>query len=233
MRVEAKADPGASVRGSSPPQSDAILPFQWALGQAVHSLAPKVKEHVLQAPGTVVTYRGRMRVWRDAGWKGRLAGRLLRVGALARTMFPETGENVDFEMQHSVATEPDGGLSMTWIRTFRFTQVSRRFDALMRFHQDRGPVVDWIGGLGCLQVELCPTVEAGAIVVRSRREWLRIGPWKIPIPEWLKGRPQVREWQEPDGTLWIRVEIHNTILGHCFGYEGSYRRSETPGPGSA
>jgi len=36
------------------------------------------------------------------------------------------------------------------------------------------------------------------------------------------GWPLVSEWQEPDGSLQIRVEIHNTLLGHFFGYEGRY-----------
>lgn len=139
-------------------------------------------------------------------------------------MFPETGEDVDFEMEHTVATEADGCLTMTWARTFRFSGATRRFDALMRFGKDRGPVVDWIGGLGYLQVEFCPTVEGGAIVVGSRRQWLCLGRWRIPIPEWLKGRPQVREWEDPDGTLRIRVAIHNRALGHFFGYEGVYCR---------
>ena len=98
------------MRDYSPPQSDTSFPFQWALGQGVHTLAPKVKDHVLQTPGTVVTYRGRMRVWRDGGWRGRLASCLLQVGALAKTMFPETGEDVDFEMEHAVSTNPDGCL---------------------------------------------------------------------------------------------------------------------------
>jgi hypothetical protein len=207
------------------PRCDTRLPFQWALGSAVHTLAPKVKEHVLQPPGTVVTYRGRMRVWRDTGWRGRVASALLQLGALARTMFPETGEDVDFEMEHAVSTDPDGCPTMTWMRTFRFNGLNRRFEALMRFREDRGSVVDWIGGLGCLQVELRPTVEDGAIVVGSGREWFCLGPYRIPLPGWLTGRPHVREWQEPDGTLRIRVEIHNTILGHSFGYEGAYCRS--------
>ena len=225
MMVGKGADLRPSIRGHLPPQSDTGLPFHWALGQAVDTLAPKVKEHVLQTPGTVVTYRGRMRVWRDTGWRGRIAGWLLHLGALVKTMFPETGEDVDFEMEHAVSTDADGCLTMTWARTFRFNRASRRFDALMRFRKDRGPVVDWIGGLGCLHVELCPAVEDAAIVVRSRREWLCLGPRRIPIPGWLTGRPHVREWQEPNGTLRIRVEIHNSILGHFFGYEGDYCRT--------
>jgi hypothetical protein len=210
---------------------DTRLPFQWALGQAVHTLAPRVREHVLQRPGTVVSYRGRMRVWRDTGWRGWLASWLLHLGAMAKTMFPETGDDVDFEMEHAVSTDADGCLTMTWTRTFRFNGISRRFDALMRFHQDSEPVVDWIGGLGCLQVELCPAVEDGAIVVRSRREWLCLGRHKIPIPGWLKGCPYVREWQDPQGALRIRVDIHNRVLGRFFGYEGAYSRAHAPSDG--
>lgn len=205
-------------------QTNNGLPFQRALGEAIHGLAPMVKEHILQTPGSVVTYRGRMRVSRDGGWRGKLSGWLLRIGTLSRTMFPETGEDVDFEMQHTVGREADGTLTMTWMRTYRFKKTTRRFDALMRFRPDADGIVDWIGGNGCLFVELCPRVERGAIVVCSRREWLRIWRFRIPIPSFLKGRPHVREWQEPDGTLRICVEIHNTILGRMFGYEGFYRR---------
>jgi uncharacterized protein DUF4166 len=222
--TEPNTDSCASLvdRDSQPhPRPD--RPFQFVLGDAIHTLAPKVKEHVLQPPGTVVTYRGRMRVWRDGGWRGCLAGLLLRVGVLARTMFPETGDDVDFEMEHTVSSHPDDSLSMTWIRTFHFDGISRRFDALMRF----GPAeqfVDWRGAFGCLQVELWPRAEDGAVVVGSGREWLRLGLCRIPIPAWLRGRPEVREWEEPDGTLRIRVEIRNAVLGQFFGYEGSYHR---------
>jgi Domain of unknown function (DUF4166) len=198
--------------------------FEWVLGDAVHALAPKVKEHVLQAPGTVVTYRGRMRVWRERGWRGRLTGWLLGVGAFARTMFPETGEGIDFEMDHMVSAHADDTLSMTWMRTFRFDGISRRFDAVMRFHPAR-PFIDWRGAFGCLQVELWPRTEGGAVVVTSGREWLRVGPCRVPIPAVLQGRPAVREWEEVDGTLRIRVEIWNTLLGQVFGYDGAYRRA--------
>lgn len=193
------------------------------MGDSIHTLAPKVREHVLQPPDTVVMYRGRMRVWRDGGWRGRLAGWLLRVGALARTMFPETGDDVEFEMEHAVSSHEDGSLHMTWIRTFRFPQVTRRFDALMRFHPTQ-PFVDWRGALGFLQVELRPEARDGVIVVSSGREWLRFGPLRIPIPSCLRGRPEVQEREEPDGTLRIRVVIHNAVLGQFFGYEGRYRR---------
>src|SRR6476620_6276882 len=64
-------------------EANVIRPFEWALGESINALAPGVKEHVLQSPGTIVVYRGRMRVWRDGGWRGKIAGGLLRIGILA------------------------------------------------------------------------------------------------------------------------------------------------------
>jgi len=225
-----KCDPAVSTDVAISPRPRLDLPFQWALGESIRALPPSVQDHVLQSPGTVVLYRGRMRVWRDGGWRGKIAGWLLRVGTLARFMFPETGEEVEFEIEHAVKSHDDGSLSMSWIRTYHFHQVKRRFDALMRFHPTYGPIVLWTGCLGCLQVELCPRVEDNAIVVVSRREWLGVGRFRIPIPGWLKGRPYVRESEEPDGALRIHVEIHNTLLGHFFGYEGRYRKVEATTP---
>lgn len=117
---------------------DERLPFRSALGEAVDALAPRVREHVLQPPGTTVVYRGRMRVERDGGLRGALAGVLLRCGVPLATMFPEAGEDVGFEMRHTVASSPDGSTSMTWERTFHFPRVSRRFEAVMRFHPEPG-----------------------------------------------------------------------------------------------
>ena len=95
---------------------------------------------------------------------------------------------------------------------------------MMCFHRQNGPIINWHGCWGLLEVELCPRVEGDAIVVISGREWLTLGFFRVPLPKRLMGRPLVREWQEPDGSLHIRVEIHNTLLGHFFGYEGTTPR---------
>jgi len=202
-------------------------PFEWALGESIHALSPRVKEHVLQAPGTVVVYRGRMRVWRDGGRRGKFAGWLLRLGIFANFMFPETGEEVDFQMKHVVTKHDDGSLSMSWIRTFGFSGLNREFHAMMHFYEQNGPIINWRGCWGLLEVELCPRVEGNEIIVVSAREWVTLGPLRIPLPNWLKGKPLVREWQEPDGALHIRVEVHNALLGHFFGYDGIYSKVET------
>jgi hypothetical protein len=134
-------------------------PFEWALGESIHALAPRIKEHVLQPPGTVVVYRGRMRVWRDGGRRGWFAGWLLRLSMFANFMFPEIGEEVDFEMKHVVTKHDDGSLSMSWIRKFGFSGVTRQFHAMMHFYEQNGPIINWRGCRGLFEVELCPRVE--------------------------------------------------------------------------
>ena len=39
-----------------------------------------------------------------------------------------------------------------------------------------------------------------------------------------EGPPPLCVMQEPNGALHIRVEVHNALLGHFFGYDGIYSR---------
>ena len=199
-------------------------PFEWALGESIHALAPLVKEHVRQLPGTIEVYRGRVRVWRDGGWRGKVASLLLRASVLGDFLFSETGEDVGLELKHVVTQNDDGSLSMSWARSYQFSDVTRTFLVMMRFHRQNGEIVNWHGCRGLFEVELHPYVEGDAIVVVSRREWLKLGGFRIPLPKFLMGCPLVREWQDAEGALHIRVEIHNTLLGRFFGYEGVYSR---------
>ena len=123
---------------------------------------------MLQLPGTIVVYRGRVRVWRDGGWRGQLPACCCALASLGGFLFPETGDEVDFEVKHVVTSHDDGSLSMSWIRSFQFSGVQREFHALMRFHPQNGPIINWHGCRGLLQVELVPRVEGDAIVVVRR-----------------------------------------------------------------
>jgi uncharacterized protein DUF4166 len=204
------------------------LPFQAALGAAIEAVAPGVKAHFLQQPGTC-RYRGTMRrVWRRSGWRGWLAGPVLRIGSWTDTLFANTGTDVPFELENIVTARPDGRTTMGWTRTFHFREGTRRFHGLMLFSTERGSIVDWLGKTHHLEVELHPRIEEGAIFIDSGRQWLKVGPVRVPVPRWLAGRARIHEWDLPDGSLGIRVTIDNPLLGEFFGYEGSFARVEDP-----
>jgi Domain of unknown function (DUF4166) len=199
-----------------------LLPFQGALGPAIESAAPGIRERFLQPSGTR-RYRGAMRrIWRREGWQGRAAGAFLWLGSRAETLFADTGADIPFELENSVTRLADGRAAMTWVRAFHFPRGTRRFSATMVYDPARGAIVDWLGRRGHLEVELHPRVEEGGIAIDSGRQRLRLGRWWLPLPGWLAGRARIREWQEPDGSFGIRVTVSNPLLGDFFGYEGTF-----------
>ena len=204
-----------------------LLPFQAELGAAVESAAPLVQEHFLQSDGTR-RYSGTMtRVWRCKGWKGAVARPFLWFASLSKTLFAETGVNVPFELENTVTTQADGRATMSWIRTFRFPRRTRQFPARMCYNPDRRVIVDLLGRGSHLEVELHASIDNGAVVVESGRQWLCIGRWRIAIPRCLRGNAHAREWQVSDDTLGICVTISNPLVGEFFGYEGTFSEVST------
>lgn len=162
------------------------------------------------------------------GVRGLLTAPYLWLGKWLHTLFPDTGENVPFEIENYLYVDPDGHVRMTFNRTFTFPRGQRRFVATMRFDEESQTLLDSLGSGGHLQVELFPSLEGGAITIRSGRQWVQpFGlPLRIPIPRGLAGEAVVKEWQENSNRLGIRVTITSPWLGDFFGYEGSFERVE-------
>jgi hypothetical protein len=198
-------------------------PFELVLGSAVTDLSPIVKDHFLQSSGTR-RYQGVMnRVWRRKGWQGWLAAIFLKIGSLTQTLFADTGADVPFELVNKVDYLPDGRMSMTWTRTFRFPTVIRKFDAVMLFDPKYEAIVDQLGKTRHLEAILHPHIDGNAMVLVSGLQWLRLGLLRVRVPSILAGRATVREWQQDNDKFGISVTIHNPLLGVFFGYEGSFK----------
>jgi uncharacterized protein DUF4166 len=199
------------------------LPFEAAMGRAFRDLAPAVRAHAAPATGRRRVVGVMRSVWhRRGGWRGLAAAIGLRLAACTQTLFPDVGEEVPFEMENTVVRLADGGLAVTWNRTFRFPRRERRFEALMTYEPGRDAVVDLLGADHGLEVELHPAAEDGAIVLRSGRQWRRIGRVRVRLPAWLVGRATVRVWDAGGERLGVRVTVTNAILGDFFGYEGTF-----------
>jgi hypothetical protein len=198
------------------------LPFEEALGPALERASPAVRAHFTQAPGARRVHGVMRRIWRRRdGWRGLLVVMLLRIAARLRTLFPDTGSDVPFEMVNRVEPLPDGRCTMSWARRFYLAGRTRRFEATMMFDAARGVVVDWLGTKGRLETELHACVERGALRLRSGRQWLRIGRLRWRLPRWLGAEARIRVWERRGGALGVRVTVRNPILGDFFGYAGS------------
>jgi len=203
-------------------------PFAEALREDLHLAAPLVRAHLTPELG-VRTFQGSMKsVWRIEGLRRWLSAPFLWVGSWMQTLFPETGDGIPFEVVNRFFIGTDGIARMTFERRFHFPGVERRFEATMRYDEKADVILDALGHRRHLLVELVPTIEDGAITLRSRRQWLTpFGlPIRIRLPRFLAGEATIHEWQESETSLGIRVTISNRLFGAFFGYEGSFERTD-------
>ena len=206
--------------------SRAASPFVSALGDGLRAVAPLVRAHLTPAIG-VHRYEGVMtKVWRVDGWRGWATAPFLRVGCAMHTVFPETGTDIPFAIVNRAFRGADGATHMTFERSFRFPNVVRRFVATMHYDTGDETVVDFLGRRRHLLVELVPAVDDGAITMRSGRQWITpFGlPIRIPLPRVFAGEATIREWQQSESSIGIRVTISNRLFGPFFGYEGTFSR---------
>ncbi len=113
---------------------------------------------------------------------------------------------------------------MTWLRTFHFPTGPQTFRGVITHDAARNILVDHIGATGRIEVELIPTIENGAMLLRSRRQWWHILNLRIPLPRWLVGHASIRERQTPDGALHISLTVLHPLLGEIYGYTGTLNR---------
>ena len=203
-------------------------PFAEALREDLHLAAPLVRAHLTPELG-VCTFQGTMKsVWRIEGLRRWLSAPFLWVGSWMHTLFPETGDGIPFQVVNRFFIGTDGIARMTFERRFHFPGVDRRFEATMRYDEKADVILDALGHRRHLLVELVPTIEDGAITLRSRRQWLTpFGlPIRIRLPRFLAGEAAIEEWQESETSLGIRVTISNRLFGAFFGYEGAFERTD-------
>ncbi len=155
-----------------------------------------------------------------------MAWLFLKAGSLAGTLFADTGEDIPFDLENEVTSLPDGRTTMRWSRRFHFPRGAKRFNAVMRFDEERSVIVDHFGAGGRIEVDLHPRVDGGAMVIESGRQIIRLFSLRVPVPRFLSAQAMVREWQEDDETFRIRVTLNNPLMGDFFGYEGSFTRVE-------
>jgi hypothetical protein len=186
-----------------------IPPFVAALGSELQRAAPAIRRHLAMSE-RVSHHQGAMiRSWRR-GWIGRLAARVLHL---------EGDPGCPFQLRNELVQGRSGDLAMLWHREHSpgYGLGCIRYDASRRL------LVDSIGARGRFEVELVPSVEDSALVLRSRRQWIRL-PWlRLPLPRILFGVAEAREWEQADGGLGLALAVRHPWFGPLAGYEAVLR----------
>lgn len=190
-----------------------VSPFVPALGAELDRLAPAVREHLLQ-PAGVSLLAGRLRRgWRRGGPIGWLLAKILRVD------FRAIEPHAPFELRNGLLP----GDTMLWRRTLLGERTTIDNVGVMRWDARHRALVDAIGRLGAIEVELVPSVEDAGLVLTSRRQWLRVAGARIPLPRWVAGSAVVREREEPGGGIVLGLALRHPWLGEYAGYEAELK----------
>jgi Domain of unknown function (DUF4166) len=148
----------------------------------------------------------------------------LYVGAWRRIMFPESGENIPFQIENYSYLDPLGRETVTWIRTFRARRL-RRFDAYMIYSEERRCVVDYLGTHQHLAVDIDLKVDPnGGLRLRSGAQRFYEGLVGFTFPLLFSGVADVCEWYDDKSERFqIEVVVHNSNWGRLFGYRGNFQ----------
>lgn len=193
--------------------ANATRPFASALGPRLNEAAPVVRQHLALPDGWSVHHGFLRRRW-ARGLPGRIASHLLNLGRDSGASGEER-----FDLRNEVIKDDNRGVAMLWRRTHSSGSGEVSGTGVLRWEPSRRVLIDSIGRGGWLEVELVPTVEDRAVVMTSRRQWLRLGRLRLPLPRAFVGTAKTREWEEPDGRLGLSLTLHHSLLGSYAGYE--------------
>ena len=201
--------------------------YERALGSAADDLHPKVRERYAldSADDLVCTGRGRMDISR-----GTHVLPLLYALSTRNLLVPEAGHDVPFTVR-TAGFEASGHEVLATIREFAVGRTRRRFDSLTVWDPEEKRLLDFLGSGGNIVSELHPTVEAGALVVKAGRQWLRLDDRYVRLPAPLAVDVEVRDrYDETDERYHVLAVVENTLAGHVLSYRGAFsQETETVG----
>jgi hypothetical protein len=155
----------------------------------------------------------------------------LYVGSWRSIMFPESGQDVPFQIANYAYLDALGRETVTWIRTFQ-TKFPRRFDAYMIYSEQRQRIVDYLGTHQHLAVDIDLKVASnGGLSLQSGAQRFYEGPVGFSFPMLFSGVANVCEWyDEASRCFRIEVVVQNRAWGRLFGYRGYFQVEWRPVP---
>lgn len=184
--------------------------YERVLGDRIEQLAPALRRYFGAHPGAVGRGVG---VYEMAGSRQRWLRPVLAWLAWRHVLFPEYGRDIPFAISNT--THADGTLSAR--REFTFPTTTRVMEDTMSVVD--GTVHDRLGRRRGLEVEFALEVHDGELRMRSRRQWLHLGPARFRMP----GLVRVGLVESVRGERQhVDVRMTAPVLGEVFRYAGSF-----------
>jgi len=184
--------------------------YERVLGERIGELDPGLRAYFADLPSGA--HGNGVGTYDVAGSRHRWLAPALAWLARRQVLFPEFGHDIPFE----VVNTPRGD-ALTARRTFSFPDRTRTMVDSMTVVD--GALRDRLGRRGGLEVELLLDVVDAGLRMRSRRQWLHLGPIRVRMPGLV--RVTLAETVQ-DGRQHVDVRITAPVLGEIFRYAGTF-----------
>ncbi|HEY0889519.1 MAG TPA: DUF4166 domain-containing protein [Nocardioides sp.] len=158
-------------------------------------------------------------------WHAPWARPFVTLGGTRNVLVAKTGQAIPFTIENVPYVDDFGRETVSFVRTFRFPDRPRRFDAQMVLAPSGRHIVDYLGTHQHLASDLHLSVDAaGGLVIRSGEHRLRERAVDLRIPRLLAAEATVRERYDDAGDCFrISVSVAHPWFGRIFGYHGTFR----------
>lgn len=198
--------------------------FRTAMGADFDLLHPELQRRFTVGLTSAEACRGEGLM--DEIWHGgRWVRPFLALGGSRNILVPRAGRRIPFTIENVPYLDNFGRETVSFVRTFRFPDAARRFDAQMVLAPQGDRILDYLGTHQHLASDLhLATDGRGGLVIRSGVHRFREGPIDVQLPTLLAGDATVHEtYDDAAGCFRIRVHVTNRRFGPLFGYRGSFR----------
>lgn len=197
--------------------------YQQCMGDKFDQLHPKIQKRFGFASTNRIAAIG-TGIMEDI-WVGRFYTLpFLAIGTWRNIMFPANGKAIPFRIENYAYCDQYGRETVTWNRTFYFSNRNRRFDATMIYSQQRHRIVDYLGTHQHLAVDIDLAVgQNGGLALHSGEQRFYEGKLGFRFPMLFSGYADVCEWYDDSiNQFRISVTVKNKWWGKLFGYQGRF-----------
>lgn len=196
--------------------------YETIIGPDFYKLHPMLKERYSLQLGETFKSQGVMEVMET---KPSAFKPIYRILSKFKFIVPESGKNIEFDMQYTLTHVDEKMAIYKWVRKFYFPNETYEFHTRMVVDFETGIVKDYMGAPSVVNSHLqFDVTKDGELMTRSTAVDAVIAKQDIPTPTMIAPKALVLEgYDEQSQYYTIHLSIYHPLLGTMMSYAGKFR----------
>ncbi|MGM7702898.1 DUF4166 domain-containing protein [Pseudalkalibacillus sp. Hm43] len=203
--------------------------YENALGSDFNKLHPKIQEkfNISTEDQEAIFCKGVMEEISGPSW---VVKPVKKFGTDRHLIFPERGRDIPFDLEIYAFKDPIDRETLSWIRTFHFDKVDRRFDSTMVYSNRFNEIMDYLGNVQATPVGIdLKVTESGGLILSTSKQYFYVGNKRLSVPSGLMVKGIVHEEYDDTADHYkVDITVNNAVLGTVFRYRGTFEMEKVP-----